>query len=302
MIVIKSLDEVEPIIIDKVIKDYEVAHMPVNNIAGKYSLERNVVLAILGMRVRIKELTNGYIKGNTFIAIGDTHIGSKLEKMAYLDYVYNFAAKNNITDLVHTGDLIQSTIKPVQPKFVKDRDQLEHVIHDYPYDESIKNHILFGNHDFHSLSKSPRYYRILATRKDFNLLGFKRAYLNWQKYLICVDHPIHKYHIDIPNYNCLLRLIGHSHSFHIGEPNNIYTPSLSLDQKYYANQNPYPGFLVISKDSNEVHVTLYTFKERIYDTRDMNEIKLTRESDAEVVNYGVVRSLKMRDNMTIGKR
>lgn len=299
---IRSLDEIDSIIIDRVIKDYEKSKMPINNIAGKYSLERNVVLAILGNRVRLKELPNGYIKGNTFIAIGDTHIGSKLEKMTYLDYVYDFAIKNNITDIVHAGDLIQSTIKPVQKEFVTDRAQLEHVIKNYPFDESIKNHILFGNHDFHTLNKSPRYYRILSSRKDFNLLGFKRAYLNWQKYLICIDHPIRKYRIEIPNQDPLLRIIGHSHSFHMGEPNNIYTPSLCLDQKYYSNQIPYPGFLVISRVDNETQITLYVFKDHIYDINDIKEIKLTRESIPEVTSYGVVRTFKMRDNMTIGKR
>lgn len=298
---IKSLDEIEPIIIEKVIKDYEKSAMPVNNLSGKYSLERNVVLAILGNQVKTKELPNGYIKGDTFIAIGDTHIGSELEKIIYLDYVYNFATKNNIKDIVHTGDLIQSTMRPVQQRYVKDSVQIEHLIHDYPYDETIKNHILFGNHDFHTLNKNDHYYRIISSRKDFNLIGFKRAYLKWQKYLICVDHQTPKYHINIPNRNPLLRIIGHSHSFHIGEPNNFYTPPLCLDQKYYPNQMPYPGFLVFHKSDDKAQVSLYAFTDHIYDYKEY-EIELVRESIPDIINYGVVRTLKMRDNIKIGKR
>lgn len=301
-VMIRSLNEVEPIIIDKVIKDYEVSNMPINNIAGKYQLERNVVLAILNDRVKTKELPNGHIKGNSFIVIGDTHIGSKLEKMIYLDYVYEYATKNNIRDIVHVGDLIQSTMRPVDRKYIKEKKQIDHLVNDYPSDDNIKNHILFGNHDFHTLNNNPHYYRIIASRKDFNLLGFKRAYLDWQKYLICVDHPINKYHINIPNVDPLLRLIGHSHFFHVKGPNNIYTPALSLDQKYYTNQIPYPGFLVISKSENKTLITFYAFKEYIYDVNDIKEIELTRESKPEVLSYGVVRTLKMRDNMTIGKR
>lgn len=299
---IKNLDELEPTIISKIIKDYEVSHMSVNNLADKYSLERNVILAILNNRVKVSDLPNGYINGDTFIVIGDTHIGSALEKLNYLDYVYEFASKNNIHDIINVGDLIQSTMRPVQPKYVKEKAQVDHLVRDYPRDANIKNHILFGNHDFHILSRSTQCYRVIASRKDFNLLGFKRAYLGWQKHLICIDHPINKYHINIPNYDPLIRLVGHSHSFHIKEPNNIYTPALSLDQKYYSNQIPYPGFLVISKCDKKAQITLYVFQEHIHNTQDLSEVNLVRESKSEAISYGVVRTLKMRDNMTIGKR
>lgn len=296
---IKCLNEIEQNIIDAVIKDYEDLIMPINNIAGKYSLERNVVLAILGGRVKLKEIPNGRIRGESFIAIGDTHVGSEFEKLLYLDYVYDFAVKHNITDIVHLGDLVQSTMRPVQQKYVKNSTQLEHLVQDYPYDKSIKNHILFGNHDFNTLDKFPKSYRIISSRKDFNLLGFKRAYLRWQGYLICVNHPIQKYHINIPNPAPLLRLIGHSHSFHLGEQNNIYTPALSLDQKYQSNQITYPGFLVISKVNNKAQISLYTFNDCI---SDIHEMKVMRKSVPEVTDQGIVKELKMRDNMLIRKR
>lgn len=298
---ISSLNDVETIIINKVIKDYEFG-MPVNNIAGKYTLERNVVLAILNDLVSIKELPNANIKDSKFIVIGDTHLGSELEKIIYLDYVYEYAKKNGIKNIIHTGDLIQSTMRPVMKKYVNETKQINHLVEVYPYDEDITNYILFGNHDYHTLKKEDYYLRIIKSRKDFNILGFKRAYLSWQKFLICVDHPIDKYKINIPNVNPLIRFIGHSHDFHMSKPNNFYTPPLSLDQKYHNYGVPWPGFLVVSRDGNNANVSLITFKDYIHDYRDAKEITNLRKSTPEVSNYGVVRSLKMRDNMTIGKR
>lgn len=298
---ISNLNQVETIIIKKVISDYEDG-MPINNVAGKYTLERNVVLAILNERVRVKDLPNARIRGTSFIVIGDTHFGSELEKIIYLEYVYDYARKNGIKSIIHAGDLIQSTMRPVMNKYVNQSKQINHLVDDYPYDETITNYILFGNHDFHTLYKEDYYLKVIKKRKDFNLLGFKRAYLSWQKFLICVDHPIDKYKINIPNVNPLMRFIGHSHDFHISSPNNIYTPPLSLDQKYHNYGIPWPGFIVVNRNGDNADIYLLTFNEYVKDYRDAKAISKIRKSTPEVHNYGVVRSLKMRDNMTIGKR
>lgn len=297
IIMISSLNELEKNLIDRVKKDYEISKMSISKIAHKYSLDRNVVLAILGNQVS-EDLPNGYINKDTFIVISDTHIGSEFEKIQYLDYVYEFAIKNNIKDIVHAGDVIQSTYRPVQKRYVDQEKQIIHLVDDYPYDNSLKNHLLFGNHDYHTLAKNDHYMRVISRRNDFHILGFKRAYLNWQKSLICVDHPIQKYNINIPNYDPLLRIIGHSHSFHIGKPNNIYSPSLCLDhQKAF-----FSGFLVISRSGENISITLYTFNDYIANIHNLNEIRKVRTQESTIMSNGVARTLKMRDNTIIGKR
>lgn len=297
---IKNISDISKIQIKKIRNCYLESRYSVDKIAELYHLERNVILVILNDLISINDLPNGYIKQDKFIAIADTHLGSIYEKMLYLDFVYNYATDNNIYDVLHAGDVIQSTIEPTIDEYNNDISQLNHLVNDYPNNGNICTHILFGNHDYNTLKKNSDYIEIIKNRKDFNLLGFKRAYLSWQNYLITVAHDIKKYKVSIPNEEGLLRFVGHRHSLLFSEPNNIYLPTLSLEQKRYIDDiYSYPGFLVCEMQDTKVVIIYYAFKDSIINHYDKKGIIKMRESNFEVECKGEVISRRLSKNMLI---
>ena len=190
----------------------------------------------------IDELNIPTIQDEKIIVISDTHIGSIYENIDYLKQVYDYAKKHNITTILHTGDLIQSTARNVSNKYRNEYNQICHVIEDYPQDDSITNYFSLGNHDYHTLKKDSIYLETLDTRPDFNILGFKRNYINWQGNTIGLIHETPKYKIEIPKLKTLYDFFGHSHKFHNHKDHHIQVPTLSDDLKF----DSLPGFLVVS--------------------------------------------------------
>lgn len=228
----------------------------VNRLIEEYNLSRNEILGILNENVPLKNLehylSNASIKTKRVIVISDTHLGSELDQIKYLDTVYNYAKYNGIDTIIHCGDLMQSTIRPVKKNLIKEEKQLDYVVKSYPQDEEIKNYILLGNHDHHILRKNDDFIKVLESRSDFNLLGFKRTYLKWNKYLITLSHDIDKYHINIPNIDTQLKIVGHRHELKVSYPAKITMPSLSDDLKRYSNTPNLPGFIVLEMNSGRI--------------------------------------------------
>ncbi len=191
------------------------------------------------------------INENKIIIISDTHIGSILENIDYLNMVYEYALKNNIKTILHGGDLLQGTYKNVAPQFQNMINQIRHLLTIYPYHPKITNKIILGNHDFHILKKTPSLQAEL-TRKDFIILGIKKGYLDWQDILISISHTCPKYHIEIPNLKTLINFCGHAHKFAIHHDNKILIPTLSDDNKDNSN----PGFLVATLNNKELSIEL----------------------------------------------
>lgn len=160
----------------------------------EYPLSRNELLGILNNEVPLRYLKN-YLstqnfEGEKIIVISDTHLGSELDDIEYLSLVYDYAKYNNITIIIHGGDLFQSNRRPVKKLYREPDKQIEYVVNNYPKNKSINNYILFGNHDYHLLSKNDNYLKILESRGDITSLGFKRAYFTWNKYLMSISHDI----------------------------------------------------------------------------------------------------------------
>lgn len=190
----------------------------------------------------IEDLIIPTIQDEKIIVISDTHIGSIYENFDYLNQVYEYAIKHNIKTILHTGDLIQSTARNVSKKYRNEYNQICHVVEDYPQDTSIINYFSLGNHDYHTLKKDPIYLETLQTRKDFQILGFKRNYIDWQGNTVGLIHETRKYRIEIPKLKTLYDFFGHSHKFHNHKGHRILVPTLSDDLKF----DSLPGFLVVS--------------------------------------------------------
>lgn len=190
----------------------------------------------------IDELNIPTIEEQKIIIISDTHLGSIYENIDYLKQVYEYAKKHNIKIILHTGDLIQSVARNVSNKYRNEYKQIIHVIEDYPHDEDIMNYLSLGNHDYHTLRKDSEYLETLKTRKDFNILGFKRNYVLWQGNVIGLIHETPKYKIEIPKLKTLYDFHGHSHKFTNHKGHRILVPPLSDDLKF----DSLPGFLVVT--------------------------------------------------------
>ena len=261
---IYSKETIDPDLLKVVKKDFNKSNS-VLHIANKYSLTYNEVLCLLneaGIKPdRLKKLLCEYDLGSEpFIIISDTHLGSALENIKYLDRIYEYATINNIKTILHTGDLFQSTLRPVDKSYTAPFKQVEHVVKDYPKDDNIRNYILFGNHDFHLLRRDDELYQVVSSRSDFNILGFKKAYFLWNKFLFSANHEIEHYKLQLPNVDSYLRFVGHRHELKVVGDKTIMVPTLSEDIKRYDKYN-YPGFLVVKKENNRLRVFHYIIKD-----------------------------------------
>lgn len=240
-------------------------HKNINEILLDSSLMLNEVLAILKYyKIPDYELASIVSAFNLLddqvIIISDTHIGNQKENILYLKYVYDFAFQNNINSIIHTGDLLQSTLGYPKIEFQAPISQINRTLEVFPYYPNINTYILFGNHDLHLLKKNPSYIEELKKRSDFKILGLAKAYINWQNNLITVSHRINKYNLQIPNLSFLMNFIGHRHSLKLYNNHSIAVPTLSDDLKIYEGYESKPGFLIATIKDNKLVIETIDFE------------------------------------------
>lgn len=152
-----------------------------------------------------------------FIVISDTHIGSRFENFDYLKRVYDYALSHGVKYIFHAGDLIEgcySNYSRCKRKYMSISSQVNHIIEDYPYDRSIKNIILLGNHDAFSIVIDN--YDIadtLSNRDDFMLTGYRSSYLRLRDEYISLKHDISRMLNVVGDATVLLNFFGHSHQY-----------------------------------------------------------------------------------------
>lgn len=224
-----------------------------SKIISRTKLSRNEIISILyELGICKKELATYVAKTNIsnqeIIVISDTHIGSVYERIDYLNLVYNYAKENNIHHIIHGGDLLQGTYKPVNKKYNNFNSQIKHFEEVYPEKKNITTHILFGNHDYHVFLKHEESFKIISKKAKFDILGFKKAYFRLGKFLISINHEIESYKMKIPYIESDINLVGHSHDLKV-KGNDIYIPTLSDDLKV---ENSVPGFILINIIDNEL--------------------------------------------------
>lgn len=171
--------------------------------------------------ININAFSNTY----NLIVISDLHIGSNEERFDLLEKIYDYAINNNIKTIINLGDLVDGKTS----KLNIDK-QLDLLFKNYPYEENIKNIILLGNHDFHSL-----YYDnydiadCLKERKDFINAGYGIGYINIYNKYIGLFHNLSLLKVKRLDFYPFMNLYGHRHSYkvNIGDELNIKIPTLS---------------------------------------------------------------------------
>lgn len=196
------------------------------------------------------------------LVISDLHFGSGYERVDLLDKVYEYAIKNNIHIILNLGDLIHG-----RESKISTGNQVEKVIKEYPEDKTIKNIILLGNHDFHSL-----YYDgydiapyLFNERPDFINAGYGVGSIDVMTQQIGLYHDLSVTKNPIKRIDAsILNLNGHSHYFKIttGSVLKVNVPTLS--DFIFSNKETIPGFLKLKLEFHNGKVEKINIQNKVF--------------------------------------
>ena len=175
--------------------------------------------------------------------ISDTHFGSGLDNLKYLDEVYNHCIDNDLHIIIHAGDLIDGNFGDFERAIPIISDQIDYTIKNYPYCDNILNLICLGNHDYTSLKEYLDIKNVLKnSRSDLIPFGFGVGILNVLNDQIIIKHKINS--LIFSDTPCNITLIGHYHKMKFINSEgdlSLFLPSLS-DMQF---NNELPGFLTL---------------------------------------------------------
>ena len=169
-----------------------------------------------------------------------------------------YASKNGINYILHAGDLIEGSYDDFgrcKEEYKTIDSQVEHVLKDYSYDKNIKNMILLANHDAYSIYHygvdiAP----LLKEREDFQILGYRCAYIKINDRYISLKHEISRLKNNLKDYLTLIDFIGHSHQYRCNynkTNTRIRVPTLSdMRSNLIVNK----GFLVCNINFDDLKV------------------------------------------------
>ncbi|MBD9085530.1 metallophosphoesterase [bacterium] len=189
---------------------------------------------------------NIYSKKNkvSALAISDIHCGSDKERPDLLKEVYQYATENDIHLIFNLGDLIEGK----KSEYSVDA-QLEKLYQIYPYDSSIQNIVLLGNHDYHSL-----YYdhydiseNLFCNRDDFIITGYGLSLVSLNNVIIGLHHDLSIVkNPPQPNIMIPVHLYGHSHYYKTTSTlTNLSVHLPTLSDCIFLHKQTIPSFLKI---------------------------------------------------------
>lgn len=270
---IRSLREIDKNLIDEICNRFEEGY-DISSLKVRYPfLDYNVIFSILHSTGKYEESIYDYIcqldiDDRKILIISDTHYGSIYENFSYTYKAFNFAVANGIHIILHGGDILEANVN--QKRGLDGRKQADYFVRRYPSDNGVITYALLGNHDYLAININGKIRRILQSRNDINILGYKKTYIKWCGNIISLQHEIDKFKLSLPvNAECL-SFKGHSHFYHVVEKSNrqfekIYIPAMCFDPVYYMSNPQFkekdvrPGFLVAEIDAGDILVTNYSF-------------------------------------------
>lgn len=165
----------------------------------------------------VLKITNEIIK---IMAISDTHLGCRQDRVDYLKYFYEYAEKYGVDFIIHCGDLTDGYLDyPDQIENLKYKtfaEQKEYVIDVYPK-SSIPTIIVSGNHDLSWLYKMGMdiLEEIVKVRNDLYYMGASSGIIIAGNLKIGLIHGYKKYNKEIRELLVRPDFIfkGHTHYF-----------------------------------------------------------------------------------------
>lgn len=166
-------------------------------------------------------------------AISDLHLGNSLQNIDALNKVYDFCYKNNIHIIFNTGDIFQGLIGSSGGKILQNsyEEQFEKNIKLYPFDKSIINYCVLGNHDYSYLDDNCFDIKKAIKKKRYDIypIDYRHAAVLIKNEKIALKHNIEKIKLE-ESLKTKIVLQGHSHTSKQKIKQNNYrilTPTLS---------------------------------------------------------------------------
>ena len=147
------------------------------------------------------------------LVYSDLHVGNINSAINLLNYLYEYASKNGIYYILNCGDIIEGDYTTAK-KSIKDYEkQIEFLLKKYPYDKNIKNVMIFGNHDYHSLKYDGFNLseKIKKTRYDIIPIGYGQGSVNLRNDSLIMFHKLNEDYKPKLLNNEKIILSGHGH-------------------------------------------------------------------------------------------
>lgn len=197
------------------------------NFKRLYYSDGNIVYSNGADMAWYNEKNNGVnliTKGNEIdaIVISDIHFGSKYEIEGIMDRIYNYCISNGIHIILFGGDLVDGTLGNVK-RIDNIDEQLAYIMKKYPFDKSIINFGVLGNHDYSIFKANSRDISLLFSnyRHDIVPLGYYIGKLNIGNDLLTFCHGSKRHYLskkknDVITSNDIASrkvvLLGHLHN------------------------------------------------------------------------------------------
>lgn len=129
-----------------------------------------------------------------FLALADTHLSSKWDRMPLIEKAYEIAEKENCDFVTHSGDILEGDFHNKRPDHIYQvralgMEQVEYAIEKYPKSK-LSTYFITGNHDltFVKTCGADVGKMIAKERKDLIYLGQDLADLKFEKIKIRLRH------------------------------------------------------------------------------------------------------------------
>lgn len=190
----------------------------------------------------------------TALVLSDIHLGSGFEIQGVMDKVYDFCIREGIHNIIMTGDILDGTFNKIPPKISDPYEQIEYFLKIYPFDKSILNFSILGDHDYSILRTTGQDFSKVfdSYRHDIVHLGYGYGSLNIKDDSIGLRHTVKGVSGNFFDDNNLL-FFGHSHNLKVipnGKKNIIYVPSLSDLCLYKLGYEGLPSMLLLKLNFN----------------------------------------------------
>ena len=166
------------------------------------------------------------------LIISDLHIGQINDGAMYLNRIYNYARLHNIHIIFMVGDLFQGVYPEDQNKFNILSKQINGFYERYPFDCSIANYMLLGNHDLiTNQGIGFNYSRLINKRPDVINLGYGLGKIKLGNDFLAFSHDLVIVKQPEKDFNAKYIFRGHSHKFEI--VGNVVTVPALLKSNFY---------------------------------------------------------------------
>lgn len=251
-----------------------------NNYIRKYYYSGDIVYesqSTIAKRNSADIITSSSDKSFRCLAISDTHIGCTKERLDLLNLIYDYCKKNDIHIILHGGDLINGMfgLENIHDNIYE---QIKHCIDNYPFDKSILNFVIMGNHDIDALLNYNQDLQEALNnyRHDIVPLGYGEGSVNVKNESIFLKHPLELNDNSKVTYydNCVI-LCGHRHKCKFSvTPNKQLILLPSLSDIMFTEDSLLPGAVLMELKFQEGYFVSGNFRQLLINNRvnTINEI------------------------------